>query len=193
MKTGFTLAELLIALAILGVIATFTIPKVLQSQQDSKFKSIAKEAIATASEAYQLYKLKGQVTSATTFGNLTQYMNYLAVDTSTQLDNYQGALPVAGSSCASMPCIRLHNGSTVYWDPAESFNGTATTNVITFMIDPDGKVTDGTANGPGHALLVLLYYDGKVRDIGNAVPTGVSSAYTWSQNTGLVPPWFSWN
>ena len=41
---GFTLVELLIALAILGTIATFTIPKVLQTQQDGKFKSIGKEA-----------------------------------------------------------------------------------------------------------------------------------------------------
>lgn len=52
-QKGFTLAELLIALSILGVIATFTIPKVLQSQQNGKYNTMAKEAIATISQAYQ--------------------------------------------------------------------------------------------------------------------------------------------
>ncbi len=39
---GFTLAELLMALAILGVIATFTIPKILGAQQSSSSNAKAK-------------------------------------------------------------------------------------------------------------------------------------------------------
>src|ERR1051325_8786269 len=46
---AFTLAELLIALAILGVIATFTIPKVLQAMQDNQRKAVFKEVIASLS------------------------------------------------------------------------------------------------------------------------------------------------
>lgn len=45
-QPGFTLAELLIALAILGVIATFTIPKILQAQQNQEKHAIYKETIA---------------------------------------------------------------------------------------------------------------------------------------------------
>lgn len=44
---GFTLAELLIALVILGLIATFSIPKVLQSNEDTKKNAIFKETIAS--------------------------------------------------------------------------------------------------------------------------------------------------
>jgi prepilin-type N-terminal cleavage/methylation domain-containing protein len=190
---GFTLAELLIALTILAEIATFTIPKVLQSQQMNKFKAIGKENIAMAAAAFQLHQLNGKVASSTKFTDLTQYMNYTKFDTVTPLDGDQGSTPSAGSSCANYACIRLANGSFILWDPSESFGGTNITNVITFMIDPDGKITDGTATGPGHAVMALIYYNGRITDIGSAVPTGVSSAYTWSQNTGAVPPWFSWN
>lgn len=44
-QSGFTLAELLIALTILGVIATFTIPKILTAQQASTYNAIAKETM----------------------------------------------------------------------------------------------------------------------------------------------------
>lgn len=54
LNRGFTLAELLIALAILGVIAAFSIPKVLSAQQNQTYNAIAKEAAAT----YQNYKLE---------------------------------------------------------------------------------------------------------------------------------------
>ncbi|MGE0200649.1 MAG: type II secretion system protein [Candidatus Melainabacteria bacterium] len=43
---GFTLAELLIALAILGVIATYAVPKILTAQSDSKKQAICKETLA---------------------------------------------------------------------------------------------------------------------------------------------------
>jgi len=44
---GFTLSELLISLAILGVIAAFTIPKILSSQNDAQRKAVFKETYAT--------------------------------------------------------------------------------------------------------------------------------------------------
>lgn len=52
---AFTLAELLIALAILGVIATFTIPKILATQQTQQYNAIAKDDIHMIVGAYQQY------------------------------------------------------------------------------------------------------------------------------------------
>ena len=49
--TAFTLAELLIALAILGVIATFTIPKILSSSGKSQAITSVKSAYAKVDEA----------------------------------------------------------------------------------------------------------------------------------------------
>lgn len=46
-QSGFTLAELLLALVILGVVAMFTIPKILSVQNDSQRKAVFKETYST--------------------------------------------------------------------------------------------------------------------------------------------------
>ena len=61
-KHGFTLSELLIALGILGVIATFTIPKILNSQANSQKTAVFKEAIATVVDINYSGSLQGEIT-----------------------------------------------------------------------------------------------------------------------------------
>ena len=48
---AFTLSELLIALAILGLIATFTIPKIITNLNNNNRNAIYKETFAALSEA----------------------------------------------------------------------------------------------------------------------------------------------
>lgn len=55
-KKAFTLAEVLITLAIIGVVAAITIPTLLKNIQDAQFKNAAKEAFSKASQAIQLMK-----------------------------------------------------------------------------------------------------------------------------------------
>lgn len=55
--TGFTLAELLIALLILGEIATFTTPKISSSSQNAQKNAVFKEMIGALSEAMYLFCL----------------------------------------------------------------------------------------------------------------------------------------
>ena len=57
-QPAFTLAELLIALAILGVIATFTIPKILSGSTDAKWNASAKGAMTMVEGAYADYQIE---------------------------------------------------------------------------------------------------------------------------------------
>lgn len=137
---GFTLAELLIALAILGEIAAFTIPKIVSSQTRSANNSKAKEVAAMVSDAYQQYRLTNTVTSTFSIANLTPYMNYVRTDTSTVVD-----VPPYGSSiqCGTVyaDCLRLHNGAMFRYYSGWTFNGTGNNYAVWFDIDPDGVLS----------------------------------------------------
>ncbi len=131
---GFTLAELLISLAILGVIATFTIPKILSATSSSQNTAIAKEAASMISGAFSNYTLNYGIAGGTTGGAMTSFMNYVSADTSSTL----GSL----TCTATAVCLKLHNGGVLQYSTSMNFNGTASTNGIYFNLDPD---TSGTA------------------------------------------------
>lgn len=188
---GFTLAELLIALGILGVIATFTIPKIITNQQNSAYNAHTKEAIAMVSGAFSLYKTNNSVTSGVGWDQLTPYMNYVRVDTVSSLDALHGD-PGPSSCGGGWSCLRLHNGALLHYIPGRTFGGTGATNAIWFHFDPDGKVTDGTASGPGHAVGIFLYTTGRITDEGQIVAGTQDSSATFSPDPSSVPPWFSW-
>ena len=53
-KTAFTLAEVLLVLAIIGVIAALTIPAVMQQSSEKKFAALAKKTFSTLQNAVNL-------------------------------------------------------------------------------------------------------------------------------------------
>lgn len=165
---GFTLAELLIALAILGVIATFTIPKVLNAQQDSRYSAIAKEAAGMVSGAMLKLKMDGNLTANSTFTDLLPYMNYVSVDTVSMIDNYYTGGSRDCSVTTNFICLRLHNGAIMRSKPAQTLGNLTTTGFLFFSLDPDGQVTDGTPTGPGRAVEMYVYTDGAVRTYGTS-------------------------
>jgi prepilin-type N-terminal cleavage/methylation domain-containing protein len=191
---GFTLAELLISLAILGVIATFTIPKVLQAQQNSAYNSAAKETIAMISAAYQQYQLTGQVSASTTPGDLLPYINYLKIDasSSTKLDSLP---PWGNTDCASIgsqQCVLLHNGGILRMYSGVSFGGTGPHNALVFEFDPNVSKWDTGSGGPEHAVGISLYYNGQIATHDNLPFPAVSSDMTRNSNASYKPSWFSW-
>jgi len=193
-NAGFTLAELLICLVILGEIAAFTIPKIVMSQQNNSYNAKAKETIATIAAAYSTYTVKNGYSTGVGIADLTPYMNYIAVDSVSTIDSYYGDGGVtANCGGGSGACLKLHNGAYMEYWPAATFSGSAANNGIPILLDPDGKVTDGTSTGSGKSVYLFLYYNGRVVDLGNLVPnTSWSTNSNWQPNPAQVPPWFSW-
>ena len=182
---GFTLAELLIALAILGVIAAFAIPKVLQNQQNGTYKAIAKEAAGTVSAAYVVYQRQNTVTASTKASDLLPYLNYVSLSTSgLQLDDPvdvgAGNPATCGTSFYDF-CLRLHNGALLVLNNSNgtyNFAQPPPNDIMWFMLDPDGKFT-GTSDP---SFWFGIHKNGQLTTWG--VVTG---------NSSLDPSWFSWN
>ncbi len=196
---GFTLAELLSALAILGVIATFTIPKVLNASQSSQWKSGYKEFASMISGAYAAYTLENTPTTATDVGDLTPYMNYVRIDTSSTVDQAYGSAGTVVCGASNTTCLQLHSGAMAFLALNKCFRGTTDLHAIGFGYDPDGKVTaGGLANDPGKQLSVTLYFNGRItsRDAvmantlnGNNNCTGSN---TINPDPTIKPEWFEW-
>ena len=139
--------------------------------------------------AFQQAQMSGSISSSSTAGILSQYMNYVSVDTSSSIDNINGGTT---NSCSSDgPCLNLHNGGKLLlWN--HSFGGANTTNVLMFQFDPDGVVTDGTTNGPGKAVKFALYYNGMVTSRANVLAGTTDSAGPFGASATADPSWFQW-
>jgi prepilin-type N-terminal cleavage/methylation domain-containing protein len=189
-QSGFTLAELPIAIGVLGVIATFTIPKVLQSQQDQTNNAIGKEAMAAIAGAYTSYKLQnGSPPSGMVGSDLKPYLNYIKDDTTSTIDDIYAWTTTTCDN--SHPCIRLHNGAILRFEN-DAFSGTTATNEIGFQVDPDGKVTtDGSAGTPGKSLGIVLYYNGRMSTYEKMTSPSYHSYGTANAVAGGDPIWYS--
>lgn len=190
---GFTLAELLIALGILGVIATFTIPKVLNAQQSSQNRAVTKEAAAAVSGAHTVLQLNSTLSGSSTIMDLTPYLNYVKVGTTGTVDGLPAAATgyPASYNCSttSLICLRLHSGAVLIAVRANNFGGTASTNAFDFVIDPDGRLaSDRSSVG------FLMYYSGQLTTRATVrANTTDGDGSVYNPGTGMDPSWFDWN
>jgi len=157
LNSGFSLAELLIALLILGEISTFTIPKVITAQQNMQKTTNMKDTASMIGAAYEEAQLAGIINSNSRLQNLTPYFNYLSVDTASTIDDIVG---YGSLSCNSTyPCYRLHNGALLM--DRGGFAGTGTTNSMVIHLDLDGTYS-GSTTGDSKSVMFVLFYNGRI-------------------------------
>lgn len=82
-KSGFTLAEVLVTLMIIGVIAAMTIPSLMQSTSQQEYKAAFKKAVSMMNQAVTLtYALDGtdgtDYTGEKFFDLMTQRLNVMS-------------------------------------------------------------------------------------------------------------------
>ena len=175
-QKGFTLAELLIALAILGVIATFTIPKILSSSANGQNTAIAKEAAGMISAAFSTYTLNNTLTTGTTAGALTQYFNYVSTDTATAYTAGVSGDTAMSTCSATLICLKLHNGGVLQYSTAQTFGSSLSTAAVTFALDPDGMGTRGN-------IVFVQQYGGRTTTNGQDAVFTTSAAGVTNQAT----------
>lgn len=186
---GFTLAELLIALAILGIIATFTIPKVLNSSRNQQYNSQAKEVAAMLSGAFQELTLAGNLTNATYARDFTPYFNYVSKITTGVLDNMGGS---TGSIPCSWGCYKLHNGGVITAS-GNRYASTTTNTAVFFYFDPDGEYH---ATEESSSVLYFIYLNGRLvtrETLNSGTCNGGVCESTYGPITASDPEWFSWD
>lgn len=142
---SFTLAETLITLAIIGVVAAITIPALVQSNQEQQIVSGLKKFNSTLNQAVQLWKqdigcydsasscLAAQNLSDNVASNFDQLVKYFKIAKSTRTTTDKSWLPddtlnyygnsagsiygrVAKIGCGSGGCFLLQDGTTIAVD-----------------------------------------------------------------------------
>ncbi len=183
---GFTLAELLISLALLGVIGTFVIPKILTSSQNAQYNTTAHEAASVIAAGFSQYKLQNQLTSSTKFGDLTPYLNYVKIDSSGTLINHATDTTSTAACDNANPCLILHNGGRLRYESC-TFGGTTEPYAVRLMFDPDGIYVSGF-----QSIGFILYPTGRLASYGKMLNPTTTCGSSFGPVASWDPAWFSW-
>lgn len=141
-KTGFTLAEVLITLSIIGVVAALTIPSLVRNHQEAAWRAAWKKKFSEISQAYMRARAEqGDDIGMTINSNLTPLKPYLKIVKS---------------------CGWQDNGTCTCWNKSMSYlnGGTSTACGNSSFIMADGsllRVTDpgwGDCEGYGGACAI---------------------------------------
>ena len=65
--------------------------------------------------AYTQYKQNNTPGTSTTLGDMTQYMNYVALDSSSMLDDHVGVNGAYQCGAVGVVCLKMPSGGTLFY------------------------------------------------------------------------------
>ena len=156
---GFTLAEILLALVIIGVVASITIPALIQNTQNAQLKTAWKKDYSIIAQA-QLMAMNDNA------GDINSYLNSIRT-LAPLLNNYLNSTKLCAGGVGLSPCFTQHvtelDGTTV-----------GTTGLNKGLFD-DGGIS--LANGSTLAF-----------ENNGDTYNGIYYAYIWVDVNGNAPP-----
>ena len=90
-KYAFTLAEVLITLAVIGIVAALSIPSVISNTQQQEFKTGLRKAVSVLNSAIVMGKAldsESPYDNANLFGYMAAHMSILRTTTRAEFDYY---------------------------------------------------------------------------------------------------------
>ena len=134
-KLAFTLAEVLITLGIIGLVAAITIPQLINNYKAKRLRTQFLKSYSTIQQAFKEMEADDVSTDPTTYNTLEYYktfMNYL-----------QAPMDCVIGDNKYLPCVYMRDSSSKDYKPYKTYDGKTNASMILF---DDGQIAlqDGT-------------------------------------------------
>ena len=176
-KAGFTLSELLVGLTLIGLIATFALPKILTAYSGSLANAKVHKAIQAVLDGYEKWRLEnGSAATTTTPADIMSMVKHNGqitdgrwVDWNPGRGGYQ-CVPTYADGLHGV-CYAMPDGEVVYF--IEAYNAARNpgnsgyqNNLVWVGVDPDGNSWDSSTwwkptGDTGAGIIFLLDTTGK--------------------------------
>lgn len=179
-KCAFTLAETLITLGIIGIVAAMTIPTLIEKNREKQTVTLVKESYSIFSQAYKLVIAEHDGLSTLVDKNLSDKQNATKMFKEVTKHLKKAKSCDVNTDCLSRKYTNLQGGIVPKWDAFNNIQTGILLNGVGFWIlsteNPDGSYNGQLGidiNGPAKPNKIGVdFFHFAVSDNGEVIPSG---------------------